>query len=147
VKLIEAAAMPDRMVFVPGGPGRPREAETPAQQGNAYELVGWGRPKDAKARLDDFFIDRFEVTNGEYREFITAGGYRRKEFWKHPFRDNSGKEVSWEDALRRFTDRTGLQGPRGWSNQAYPEGKENHPATDVTWYEAAAYAEFRGKRL
>ena len=49
--------------------------------------------------------------------------------------------------MRLFTDRTGLPGPRAWSGQNVPEGKANHPVTDVTWYEAAAYAAFRNKAL
>jgi len=37
--------------------------------------------------------------------------------------------------------------PRSRINQEYPAGKANHPVADVTWYEAAAYAEFVGKCL
>ena len=48
---------------------------------------------------------------------------------------------------RSLVDRTGLPGPRTWSNQTFPEGKADYPVTDITWYEAAAYAAFRGKRL
>jgi hypothetical protein len=44
-------------------------------------------------------------------------------------------------------DRTGLPGPRGWSGQEFAPGEARHPVTGVTWYEAAAYAEFVGKRL
>ena len=40
-----------------------------------------------------------------------------------------------------------MPGPRTWSNQTFPEGKADYPVTDVTWYEADAYAAFRGKRL
>ncbi len=29
----------------------------------------------------------------------------------------------------------------------FPDGRADHPVTDVTWYEAAAYAAFRGKQL
>jgi formylglycine-generating enzyme required for sulfatase activity/predicted Ser/Thr protein kinase/pimeloyl-ACP methyl ester carboxylesterase len=130
-KLITAAEAPDRCVFVPGG---------------EYRLVSYGKPTDAAVRLDDYFIDQFEVTNREYKEFINAGGYLKRQFWKYPFRKD-GKELAWEEARRHFNDRTGLPGPRSWSNQNFPEGKEDHPVTDVTWYEAAAYAEFRGKRL
>jgi hypothetical protein len=32
-------------------------------------------------------------------------------------------------------------------SQDFPEGKAEHPVTDITWYEAAAYAAFRGKQL
>jgi serine/threonine protein kinase len=146
VKLIEADKLPQGMVFVRGGPGRPRNDEATVRQGNEYELAGWGRPTSVRARLDDFFIDRYEVTNREYKEFIIAGGYRRKQFWKHAFQKD-GKELTWEQAIKEFTDRTGLPGPRSWSSQQFPEGKVDHPVTDVTWYEAAAYAEFQGKQL
>ncbi|HYE66404.1 MAG TPA: protein kinase [Pyrinomonadaceae bacterium] len=130
-KLIEADRVPEGMVFVPG---------------SDYRLVAWARPTDTRVRLDDFFIDKFEVRNGEYKEFINAGGYLKKQYWKYPF-VKDGKTLSWEDAMKEFKDRTGLPGPRGWSNQNFPEGKAEHPVTDVTWYEAAAYAAFRGKQL
>src|SRR5262249_40115627 len=145
-KLIEVEKMPERMVFVTGGPGHARQAETLVRQGNEYQLVGWGRPTRKQVRLGDFFIGRYEVTNRDYKEFITAGGYRSKQFWTYPF-SKDGKELTWEDAIKQLTDRTGLPGPRGWSNQNYAEGRAGHPVTDVTWYEAAAYAEFRGKQL
>jgi formylglycine-generating enzyme required for sulfatase activity len=131
LKLIEAAKMPERMVFVPG---------------SKYQLHAWGKPTSTEVHLDDYFIDQFEVSNREYKEFMSAGGYQRKEFWKHPFLKD-GKQVSWEEASKLLTDRTGLPGPRGWSNQEFPEGKADHPVTEITWYEAAAYAEFRGKQL
>jgi hypothetical protein len=97
-------------------------------------------------RLDDYFIDKYEVSNHEYKEFINAGGYVKREFWKHPL-VKDGRTIPWDDAMGTLVDRTGLPGPRTWSNQSFPEGRADHPVTDVTWYEAAAYAAFRGKRL
>jgi hypothetical protein len=58
-----------------------------------------------------------------------------------------GRELTREEAMRELVDRTGLAGPRGWSNQSFPEGKVDHPVTGITWYEAAAYARWRGKSL
>ena len=130
-RLFPADQMPTRMVFVPGG---------------EYRLAAWSRPTDARVRLDDFFIDKYEVSNAEYKEFIDAGGYAKPEFWTHPFLKD-GKTLSFDAAMRLFTDRTGLPGPRGWSGQNIPEGKAGHPVTDVTWYEAAAYSAFRAKTL
>jgi formylglycine-generating enzyme required for sulfatase activity len=46
-----------------------------------------------------------------------------------------------------LVDRTGLPGPRSWSNQSFPDGQGDHPVTDVTWYEAEAFAAFRDKQL
>jgi serine/threonine protein kinase/formylglycine-generating enzyme required for sulfatase activity len=114
--------------------------------GGEYRLRAWARPTDAKVRLDDFLIDQYEVSNQDYKEFINAGGYLKKQYWTYPFiRD--GKTPTWEEGIREFKDRTGLPGPRNWSSQNFPEGKANYPVTDVSWYEAAAYAAFRGKRL
>jgi formylglycine-generating enzyme required for sulfatase activity len=130
-RLIETPAVPDKMVFVPGG---------------EYRLASSTRPTDDKITLDDYFIDKYEVSNKDYREFISAGGYARQEYWKVPV-VKDGRTLSWDEAMSLFRDRTSLPGPREWSNQDFPAGTENHPVTGVTWYEAAAYAEFRGKRL
>jgi len=130
-RLLPASGVPARMVFVPGGD---------------YRLISWSRPTDRRVRLDDYFIDKYEVSNQEYKEFINAGGYVKREFWKHPF-VKDGRTIPWDDAMGTLVDRTGLPGPRTWSNQSFSEGRADHPVTDITWYEADAYAAFRGKRL
>jgi formylglycine-generating enzyme required for sulfatase activity/predicted Ser/Thr protein kinase len=129
--LVAAGNGPDRMVFVPGGD---------------YRLISWSRPTDRRVRLSDFLIDKYEVTNREFREFISAGGYLKRQFWTHPFLKD-GHAISFDDGMRSLIDRTGLPGPRTWSNQMFPDGKADHPVTDITWYEASAYAAFRGKQL
>ena len=35
--------------------------------------------------LDDYWIDRFEVTNRQFKEFVDQGGYRRRDYWREPF--------------------------------------------------------------
>src|SRR5262249_6158924 len=84
--------------------------------------------------------------NRDFKEFVDAGGYRKKEYWKEPF-VKDGRTLAWEDAMALLRDRSGTPGPRGWSNQAFPDGKADHPVTGVTWYEAGAYARFRDKTL
>jgi formylglycine-generating enzyme required for sulfatase activity len=123
--------VPDDMVQVPGG---------------TYRLRGYGFGGMDVVTLDDFFIDRFEVSNEDYQAFIRAGGYSNPSYWMHPFvRD--GVEMTYDDAMALFRDRSGLSGPRGWSNQEFPEDKASHPVTGISWYEAAAYAEYAGKAL
>ena len=46
-----------------------------------------------------------------------------------------------------FRDTTGRPGPATWVQGEYPRGQEEFPVSGVSWYEAAAYAEFAGKRL
>jgi len=130
-KLIEKDKTPPKMAFVPAGD---------------YSLVNWSRSTEKKVRLDDYFIDKYEVSNAEFKEFVASGGYWKKEFWKVPI-TRDGKTIPLEEALQLFKDKTGLPAPRSWTNQTFPEGKDDFPVTDITWYEAAAYAEFRGKSL
>jgi formylglycine-generating enzyme required for sulfatase activity len=115
-------------------------------EGGEYRLEGWSRPSDRAVRLHDFLIDRYEVSNRDFEEFVRGGGYRRRELWKHPFVVR-GKTLSFEEAMTQFRDTTGLPGPRSWVGGAPVAGRENHPVADVSWYEAAAFAEFKGKKL
>ena len=105
--------------------------------GGSYRLGGFDRPSERAVELHDFVIDRCEVSNRDFEHFVRDGGYRRPELWKVPFVDR-GKPLSFDEAMSRFRDTTGLPGPRSWSGGAPAAGRENHPVTDITWYEAAA---------
>jgi eukaryotic-like serine/threonine-protein kinase len=96
--------------------------------------------------LDDYLIDRHEVTNEEFRKFVDAGGYQKRDFWKQPF-VRGGRTVPWEEAVAFFRDATGRPGPATWELGSFPKGLEKHPVSGVSWFEAAAYAEFAGKSL
>jgi|GEM_PF-456854 len=96
--------------------------------------------------LKDFFIDKHEVTNQEYKEFINHGGYQDKSLWKIAFRHNNDT-LSWEEAMSLFLDKTGRQGPATWEASDFPDGEDYYPVGGISWHEAAAYAEFVGKSL
>ena len=122
--------IPSEMVAVPGG------------------RIGLQYPTEQApmVKTDDFLIDRHEVINEEYKKFVDAGGYQKREFWKQPFVKN-GETIPWEVAIAAFRDATGRPGPATWEVGSYPKGMEQHPVSGVSWYEAAAYAEFAGKSL
>jgi tRNA A-37 threonylcarbamoyl transferase component Bud32/predicted esterase len=96
--------------------------------------------------LGDYLIDRYEVTNRDYKEFVDAGGYENREYWEHPF-ERDGRVLSWDEAMSQFVDRTGRRGPSTWEVGDYPGDEGDHPAAGVSWYEAAAYAQFAGRDL
>ncbi len=100
----------------------------------------------AHAKLDDYFIDRYEVTNKDFKRFVDAGGYRDPHYWTEKFVDH-GQLLSWEQVMLRFRDKTGRPGPATWELGDYPEGQADYPVTGVSWYEAAAYAAFVNKSL
>lgn len=97
-------------------------------------------------QLASFWIDRFEVSNKQFKKFVDAGGYRTRDFWRQDF-VKDGRRMSWEEAVATFHDSTGRPGPAGWELGDYPQGQDEYPVTGVSWYEAAAYAEFAGKAL
>ncbi len=119
---------PADMVFVPGG--------------SSDSVIDSLRGADVPA----FLIDRHETTNAEYKEFIDAGGYERRSWWESDIKQN-GRALSFDDAMRLFVDATGRAGPAAWELGNYPDGQGNYPVAGVSWYEAAAYARFRGKSL
>ena len=100
------------------------------------------RPRHPAA-IAPFWIDRTPVTNGEYLEFMSDGGYRRHELWseagrawlveskaespKYWWRENG----SW---LRRSMDRVTAPDPAA-------------PVIHVCYHEAEAFARWAGKRL
>jgi cytochrome c-type biogenesis protein len=46
-----------------------------------------------------------------------------------------------------YVDDTGAIPPGNWKNNSYPKGKEKHPVSWVTWFDAANFCEWAGKRL
>ena len=111
-----------------------------------YNLLPVGLDHLGRESLKAFLVDRYEVSNREFKEFIDADGYENRTYWKHPFVLN-GRTLSWEDGIQHFVDKTGQSGPSTWEVQDYPDGMDDFPVTGVSWYEAAAYAEYVGKEL
>lgn len=96
--------------------------------------------------LGDFFIGRYEVTNREYKEFVDAGGYRTREYWEHPF-FNGDQQLTWEEAMKMFVDKSGLPGPSPWMGGDFPSDQGDYPVSGVSWYEASAYARYKEMAL
>jgi len=97
-------------------------------------------------KTGDFLMDKYEVTNEEYKRFVDTGGYKNPEYWKYPI-VKEGHLLDWEETMNIFTDKTGRPGPATWQIGDYPDGQDDYPVSGVSWFEAAAYAEFAGKKL
>lgn len=74
-----------------------------------------------------FYIDRYEVTNAQYRAFVIANSQWQKGRIQANYHDGDYLE--------------------DWTGNNYPSGKANHPVVYVSWYAARAYATWVGKRL
>jgi iron(II)-dependent oxidoreductase len=94
--------------------------------------------------LPAFKIDALPTTNEEYASFISEGGYGRREWWSEEGWQWRERE-NWQAPLYWQRD-----GERGWHAQtmfAEEVLEARHPVTGISWYEAEAYARFRGLRL
>jgi formylglycine-generating enzyme required for sulfatase activity len=76
-----------------------------------------------------FWIDKYEVTRKAFRAFVEEGGYSTREYWS---------DAGWE----WLSSQSGISLPRICTADT-PE----IPIVCVTWYEAEAYARWRGGRL
>jgi pimeloyl-ACP methyl ester carboxylesterase len=125
-KLMAKGGAPANMLLVPSGSSQ----------------LGQRPPVEVPA----FFVGKYEVTNREFQKFVQSGGYQKKEYWTEKFLAG-GHELSWAEAMSRFRDATGRPGPATWELGEYPKGQEDYPVGGVSWYEAAAYVKFAGRRL
>ena len=94
----------------------------------------------------DYLIDKYEVTNKQFKAFVDAGGYTKREYWAPQLRKRRTRHfVDRSDG--DFRDRTGRPGPSTWEVGRYPAGQDDFPVSGVSWYEADAFARFSGRSL
>jgi formylglycine-generating enzyme required for sulfatase activity/dienelactone hydrolase len=111
-----------------------------------FQLMLSGLGQLPEVHLPDYWIDRHEVTNREFKRFVDDGGYRRPELWRAPFL-HEGTVLSFDAAMAQFRDATGRPGPATCEMGAYVTGQDEYPVAGVSWYEASAYARWAGKSL
>ncbi len=104
------------MIFIPGG--------TFIMGSNSGDDSH--RPEH-RVEVADFYIDRWPVTNAEFKVFADDTGYTVPNY-----------DVSWCDTEAYNWDP---------ESKMYPEGKADHPVVLVSWEDAMAYAAWAGKRL
>ena len=77
--------------------------------------------------VDAFYMDKYLVTNAQYKVFVDANPQWQKDLIPD----------AYHDGFYLFR----------WNGGSYLDGEGNHPVTGVSWYAAMAYAHWMGKRL
>ncbi len=97
------------------------------------------RPRH-EVHVDTFRIDRTPVTNAAFLEFVADGGYARRDLWE---------PAGWE-----WRTSEGVERPLFWSADGHERRFErvgeidlDKPVMHVSWFEADAFARWRGARL
>lgn len=81
--------------------------------------VGVDELPQRKVHVRGFYIDRYEVTEAQFLEFLRATGSKKfPGYWKEAGRADH-----------------------------FPDGYDNHPVSDVDWFDAESYCKWAGKRL
>ena len=115
-------------------------------------------------RVDGFWIDRHEVTNAQFREFVTATGYvtlaergldpaTRPEMSKELLAPGSVVFIPPANVASggRITQWWQYVAGANWREPTGPgssiAGKDNHPDVHIAYEDALAYARWRGREL
>jgi iron(II)-dependent oxidoreductase len=94
-------------------------------------------------RVAPFDVDITPVRNGDYFEFLDAGGYGNPEWWSPAGRD-------WLREARVDAPKYWYRSGGAWWTRAMDRAgpvDPAHPVVHVCYYEADAYARWAGKRL
>jgi ergothioneine biosynthesis protein EgtB len=95
--------------------------------------------------LQDYAIDRAPVTCGQYMEFIVDGGYQDHRWWLSEGWHTVSCE-QWRAPLYWEGDGTDWS-IRDFTGVRPVKEKANEPVSHVSYFEAAAFAKWSGKRL
>ncbi|OWK36971.1 formylglycine-generating enzyme family protein [Fimbriiglobus ruber] len=158
--LAEADDVPPEQVWIPGGSfvmGNDAPAHDAADERPAHEVI-----------VNGFFLDKTEVTNGQYAAFVKATGYvtvaertPRREQYPNADPDLLVPGSAVFVPVQASTDprEWGTPHPPWWqyvpgANWRHPDGpkssitgRKNYPVVQIAWTDAVAYCEWAGKRL
>ena len=114
---------PPGMVYVPGGVATIGLTESEIQEMKLESILELnllaGCTPQHKVRIEGFYLDSCEVTNGEWREYLKAT-----------------KQSPSDDLINL-----------AWPAGRIPEGEQDHPISGVSYREAESFARWAGKRL
>jgi iron(II)-dependent oxidoreductase len=105
-----------------------------------FDNEKWAHPVEVRP----FAIARAAVTQGEFQDFVEAGGYQRREVWSEP---------GWNWLLA-----VGASHPLYWHREGagrwlrrnfdhWSQLEPHRPVLHVNWWEAEAYCKWAGRRL
>jgi formylglycine-generating enzyme len=158
-----SGAVPEGMVWIPGG-----EFSMGANDPPDMDDVGMKATEDARpihrVYVDGFFMDRIDVTNAQFAEFVKATQYvtvAEREPRAEDFPGASPEElvagaavfdppdhpVSLNNYLQWWSYVKGANWRHPLGPKSDVKGKENYPVVQVAYEDAVAYAQWAGKRL
>lgn len=160
---LPAGSAPAGMAWIPGG-----EFSMGAQDPPTKDTVGMQATVDSRpihrVYVDGFWMDKTDVTNGEFAKFVKATGYVTVAERKPRAEDYPGAlpenlvagsvvfsppdhAVSLNDHYQWWSYVHGANWRHPAGPQSNIQGKADYPVVQVAYEDATAYAKWAGKRL
>jgi formylglycine-generating enzyme len=154
---------PEGMVWIPGG-----EFSMGAQDPPDMNMVGMQATRDSRpihrVYVDGFFIDKTDVTNAQFTEFVNATGYVTVAEKTPTAEDFPGAPpenlyaggvvfsppnhpIPLDDHFQWWSYVKGASWRHPTGPMSSIRGKENYPVVQVAYADAEAYAKWAHKRL
>lgn len=115
---------PREMVLIPAGKLRMGTNDPTREDENPEHIVN----------ISAYYMDKTEVTNLQYKEFIAVTGHRQPSHWRHNTFPDARKSdhpivnISWDDA-KAYADWVGKRLPTEaeWERAALGDGRNEYP--------------------
>ena len=145
---------PEEMVFIPRGTFRMGDDKSKFLEEKAAENV----------TVDNFCMDRYEVTNSDFAKFVKATGYvtvaerflSKKQFPDLPDEQRSPGSLVFQPPEEQATQVpylswwhwvVGANWQHPYGPDSYIEGKDNYPVVHIAYEDALAYSQWVNKSL
>lgn len=124
---------------------RPIAVDMILVQGGAFEMGFAGGEEDERpvhgVKLESFHLQRHEVTNAEFLQFVEATGYVTQA-------ERNGQCWVYVQGATDFTSLEGANWKQPFGGDTPPLNERlDHPVVCVSWNDAAAFARWAGMRL
>ena len=116
-----------------------------------------GETPRRRVRVSSFYMDAFEVTNGEYAAFVDATGYKTdSEVYEWSFVFQSAIPPAIKKTLTKAVlgvewwlpvPGASWSEPEGPGTSVFENNRTEHPVVHISWNDANAYCKWRGSRL
>lgn len=121
-----APALSDNMVLIPAGSFQMGSNDGSSDEKPVHEV-----------RISSFYLSKYEVTVGEFKQFIDATGYQTDA-------DKDGGSFAWDG--KSWPKTAGVNWKCDPEGKARPSTEYNHPVIHVSWNDATEYAKWLSKK-